>query len=386
MGIVDLKKEIKTVGKTVSLNQYRGKRIGVDTSCFLYQFIRSDLCRKIYPDSPLLYGFTKQLNIFRKYQITPVYVFDGKPPQEKIVIGDRQKVATKSKNDIQNLDDCIAKVRQFQTIADVIESIVIEDTHLSDFVTSTEEETIEELIFALQLQKEKKELQSIKPTKNLIDQCKELFEHFGVPMIQSDGEADGMLAQLSHDKLIDAVLTTDTDQFAFGSATILLVPDTKDISEPIQYLINDVYNCVGMTHDQFVDFCILCGCDYVKRIKGLGSKTAMTMIKKFNSIENILTSIEGTDKYEIPDNYQTDIETARTMFTCNPDGTLPFDLTPEKLVWTFNRDTIKPWFEGEHPILAKKFKNTLFPQGVQGTMTQYLIQPDDSPVKSLTKK
>jgi flap endonuclease-1 len=376
MGIMDLKKEIKTVAKTISLHQFRGKRIAVDTSCFLYQFLRSDLCRKICPESPLIYGFTKQLNIFRKYQITPVYIFDGKPPEEKVVIVDRKKMAEKTKSDIQNLDDCIKEVRKFTTIEEVVECIKIENTHLSDFITTTDEETVDELIFALQNLKEKKQLQSVKPTKAFIDQVKELFTYFGVPMIQSDGEADGMLAQLAHDNIVDAVLTSDTDQFAFGTDTTLLVPESKDITEPVQYKIQDVYKCMGMTQEQFVDFCILCGCDYVKRIKGLGSKTAITMIKKYNSIENILIQIEEVKRYVVADGYQTDVETARTMFICNPDGTLPFDLTPEKLVWDFNRDTIKPWFSEAYPTLYKRFKNTLLPQGVQGTMTQFIIQPD----------
>lgn len=37
---------------------------------------------------------------------------------------------------------------------------------------------------------------------------------------------------------------------------------------------------LGLTYDEFVDLCILCGCDYCSSIKGIGPKTALKLIKQ----------------------------------------------------------------------------------------------------------
>lgn len=45
-----------------------------------------------------------------------------------------------------------------------------------------------------------------------------------------------------------------------------------------------------MNMDEFVDLCILCGCDYLDSPKGMGFKTAHKLIKEYRSIENVIQS------------------------------------------------------------------------------------------------
>lgn len=58
-----------------------------------------------------------------------------------------------------------------------------------------------------------------------------------------------------------------------------------------------------LTHDQFVDMCILLGCDYCDTIKGIGPKTALKLIKEHGCIENILKHL-NREKYTVPDSYE----------------------------------------------------------------------------------
>ena len=58
-----------------------------------------------------------------------------------------------------------------------------------------------------------------------------------------------------------------------------------------------------LTHDQFVDMCILLGCDYCDTIKGIGPKTALKLIKEHGCIENILKTI-NREKYTVPESYE----------------------------------------------------------------------------------
>lgn len=42
---------------------------------------------------------------------------------------------------------------------------------------------------------------------------------------------------------------------------------------------------------QFVDLCILLGCDYCDKIAGLGPKRALTLIQKHRTIENVVLHV-----------------------------------------------------------------------------------------------
>lgn len=48
-----------------------------------------------------------------------------------------------------------------------------------------------------------------------------------------------------------------------------------------------------MTMEQFIDMCILLGCDYCETIRGVGPKKAFELITKYKSIENILENLDS---------------------------------------------------------------------------------------------
>lgn len=43
--------------------------------------------------------------------------------------------------------------------------------------------------------------------------------------------------------------------------------------------------------NQFVDLCILLGCDYCDKIAGLGPKRALALIQKHRTIENVVLHV-----------------------------------------------------------------------------------------------
>lgn len=47
-----------------------------------------------------------------------------------------------------------------------------------------------------------------------------------------------------------------------------------------------------MTQEQFIDLCILLGCDYCGNIRGIGPKKSVELIKQYGSIEEILKNID----------------------------------------------------------------------------------------------
>src|SRR5271170_424001 len=69
---------------------------------------------------------------------------------------------------------------------------------------------------------------------------------------------------------------------------------------------------------QFIDMCILLGCDYVDPIPKVGPNTALKLIRDHGSLEEVVAAIERDpkQKYVIPDDWP--YKDARELFL-NPD-------------------------------------------------------------------
>ena len=71
---------------------------------------------------------------------------------------------------------------------------------------------------------------------------------------------------------------------------------------------------------QFIDLCILLGCDYCDSIKGIGPKRAMDLIKQHRNLETVLKNIDR-NKYSVADDWM--YNEARQLFlepeVANPD-------------------------------------------------------------------
>lgn len=49
---------------------------------------------------------------------------------------------------------------------------------------------------------------------------------------------------------------------------------------------------MDISREQFIDLCILLGCDYCNNIRGIGPKKAFELIKQYKNIETILENID----------------------------------------------------------------------------------------------
>ena len=114
------------------------------------------------------------------------------------------------------------------------------------------------------LAKAKKKLIYITPEN--INELKYMLDLMNIKYIQADGEADNVCSKLNNNGVVDMVMSDDMDLLVSGTKILLrdyclghnkiLVYDTAKIMETLE-----------LTYDQWVDFCILCGCDYSKRIR-----------------------------------------------------------------------------------------------------------------------
>lgn len=58
-----------------------------------------------------------------------------------------------------------------------------------------------------------------------------------------------------------------------------------------EILLEDVLKELNFSMEEFIDFCILCGCDYLPTIQGLGPGNALKLIKEYRSLERIIEHI-----------------------------------------------------------------------------------------------
>ena len=312
MGIKNLKvilnQKCKLAINTRKLDSYRGMILGIDISIFLYKYL--------YNNDDHLEGLSRLTLRLLKNHITPVFIFDGKPPKEK----DETLQGRREKRDFLNtkrnlIENCISieknnfddfKNNVLKYIENTNNSYIINDDDIKLLFDKSSDE--------LELESEKINKKIIYVTSKHIESCKKLFDLFGVSYIHAPCEAESLLAILCKKGIVNGCISEDTDILANGGHLFLrnFNADKNVIDE---YCLEGILDSLNLTYEEFIDMCILCGCDYTTKINGMGPITAYKIISKYKNIEAF---IANNMKFVIPPNFEYD--KARELFK-NPIST-----------------------------------------------------------------
>ncbi|KAJ6650146.1 Flap endonuclease 1, partial [Pseudolycoriella hygida] len=299
MGILGLSKLVADVApfaiKENEIKNYFGRKIAIDASMCLYQFliaVRAEGAQLTSVEgettSHLMGTFYRTIRLL-EHGIKPIYVFDGKPPDMKA--GELTKRAERREEAQKQLDKAV----EAGDAADM----------------------------------EKFNRRLVRVTKQHNEEAKELLKLMGVPYINAPCEAEAQCAAMVKTGKVFATATEDMDALTFGTTTLLRHLTSSEARKlPVQeFSYEKVLKGLEFTKEQFIDFCILLGCDYCDSIRGVGPKRALELITQYKSIEKILENIDKK-KYQIPENWN--YENARELFL-NPEV-----LDPEtiELKWT----------------------------------------------------
>ncbi|GFU33167.1 flap endonuclease 1 [Nephila pilipes] len=256
--------------KENEIKNYFGRKIAVDASMSIYQFliaVRQEANMLTNADgettSHLVGLFYRTIRMIDN-GIKPVYVFDGKPPQMKSSeLEKRQERRAEAQKNLEKAE----------------EEGVTEDVNK----------------FSRRL---------VKVTKQHNDDCKELLKLMGVPYVEAPCEAEAQCAALVKGGKVYATATEDMDGLTFGSTVLLRHMTFSEARKmPIkEFHLNKVLEELGLNQDEFIDLCILLGCDYCESIKGIGPKKAFEYIKSHKCIEDIIEKIDK-QKYKIPEDW-----------------------------------------------------------------------------------
>ena len=163
-------------------------------------------------------------------------------------------------------------------------------------------------------EKDKYEKESLRLTKEIINGVKNLLNLLGVSYIHPEvGEAEAYASELCKIGYVDYVLTEDMDTMAYGCPKLIRNCTDRSIKRRDIVSVFDYEKIISdmeLTKDQFLNFCILCGCDYCSPPPKLGSVSALKLIKKYDSIQDIINDT----KYNFPDNYLELFQSAKDNF------------------------------------------------------------------------
>ena len=223
MGVKLLSRLLKTQcyddSKQIHLSCLYGKKICIDVSIYLYRF---------KSQNTLIESFYVMCSLFKQYNITPIFIFDGKPPEsKKKELDNRREQRVESKKKYDDL----------------------------------------KIQYGTNLTKEQKnELNYLKRTMVKINWedvniIKELFDSYGIKYITATGEADSLCASLVLKKKVYAVLTEDMDLFAYTCPIVLRYFSLSNHT-CILYDLKKILQRLDIDKEHFRIVCVLSGNDY----------------------------------------------------------------------------------------------------------------------------
>jgi len=260
---------IKTV---LSLDDLRGKSFAVDANNYLYQFLALIRMPDGTPLKDAHGNITSHLaglmfrttRLIHDYDMQLTFVFDGKPPQLKQrEIMKRREMREKA---TQEWQDALKK---------------------GDYATAFS-----------------KAVMSSRLTQPLVEDAKTLLTLLGIPFVQAPSEAEAQSAYMAMKGDVWAASSKDYDSLMFGAPQLVryltisgreFLP-SKGISRPLKpelIELNKLLKSYGITREQLVDMAILIGTDFNEGVKGIGPKTALSLIQKRENIENLPIEIRS---------------------------------------------------------------------------------------------
>jgi len=196
----------------------------------------------------------------------------------------------------------------------------------------------------------------VKVDKQHVAEVQHLLDCLGIPWIQAPGEAEAQCAEMTRQGIVYGTVTEDMDALTFGCPKLIrhLTMNEARKMPILEFDLEKVLTDFKVTMDQFIDICILCGCDYIQSIRGIGPKKAFEYITKYGDIENVLKNIDAT-KYKVPSNFW--FEECRKLFK-NPN--VNKDIHEKNFEWKdFNEANVIQFLVSEKGFNVDRVKTGL---------------------------
>lgn len=233
--------------KLINMRQLSDKKIVIDVSIYLYKFAS---------DGTLIENMYSMLSIFRHYNITPIFVFDGKAPAEKKELIERR---LQEKKEAEN---------EFNKLKSNL-----------DYNLNMDEDEKHEITNKMDILKKK----FVSISKKQIHDVKMLITCYGMTYCDAPNEADELCAMFVIKGIVWACLSEDMDMFLYGCPRVLrylsllnhtfVLYDTKKILSKLQ-----------INQNELREICVVSGTDYNlmnQRISNCDLYSSLKYFKKY---------------------------------------------------------------------------------------------------------
>ena len=247
-----------------TLAALRGRSVAVDGNLELYQFLSVIRSREGEPLKDSRGRITSHLSglIYRTtrlvadYDIRPVFVFDGPPPDlKREEIRKRQEAREKSQREYAVAIAAGDRARAWS-----------------------------------------KAVMTSRLTRAMVDEAKALLRLLGIPWLQAPSEGEAQAAHLAQRGNVWAAGSKDYDSLLFGAPRLLrflavgsaeFLPSVgRSRAVPPELLdLEENLTALGLTRDQLIDAALLIGTDFNEGVKGIGPKTAVRRIREWGSLD-----------------------------------------------------------------------------------------------------
>mmetsp|Transcript_70272 Transcript_70272/g.192868 ORF Transcript_70272/g.192868 Transcript_70272/m.192868 type:complete len:401 (-) Transcript_70272:239-1441(-) len=276
--------------KETKLEAMTGRTLAIDASMHLYQFLvavrqageagAANLSNEAGEVTSHIQGFLNRTIRMLELGIKPVYVFDGKPPELK-----SQTLAGRAEKKAE---------------ADVELAAAIEGGASSEDIVKAAHKTA-------------------RMTPQMNEDVQELLRLLGCPVVLAPSEAEASCAALCKAGKAFAAVTEDMDVLTFGTPVMLKnlfdveSARTGGAKRPAyEVSLPRLLQQLDITMEAFVDFCIMCGCDYCGNIRGVGPPTAFKLLQAHGgSLEAAVAALDAA-KRPAPESWRVD--DARAIF------------------------------------------------------------------------
>ena len=289
MGIKNLNKFLRNncpeVYEEIHLSEYAFKKIAIDLTLFLCKF-------KATCGPRWISAFLNLVASLRRNEIHCVFIYDsGAPPDKAGERAERAENREKTERRIYELDEALEKYHNTGEIDTVLRDLHDKENKtgagLSLLGKSGKSFNIK--IVEDKIEKMRNYIFNITPEDFAL--TKKLFDILNVPYYQAPVEAETMCSDLCKRGLVDAAMSEDTDVLAYASPIFLTKIDTStDTCIRLNY--DQILTSLEFTKEQFLDLCIMCGCDYNKNIPRIGAEKAYKYLKDYGSIDGIAEKLK----------------------------------------------------------------------------------------------
>ena len=348
MGIKGLTKAIKRLApgaiKTLSYQELadisKNKVYGVDVFSYLYP-TQYNVLKKSKGNH--IREFMEMITTWASVGIRLVFVFDGNTNSEakRETVDERAERRLRGQAHIQKLIEDMNSDQENVTEDEKI-LVINQDLHTAghDILASSKGTTEQRIELELALRSH------IIVSGDKVNDLITLFQLVGATYMRAEGEADFLLSMLYNEGYIDGVISEDCDMLTHGVERLVrgfTDSSLRRVGHVSVYSLNNVLDGAQISMNQFIDFCILCGCDYCPKIKGIAAITGLNLLKKYSNITNILSNIEDGTLKNQPDGislqeYQKRYERAFMIFSKDQERLPVFNIKGYVI-----SDSFRPW-------------------------------------------